>query len=73
MNIFSPYIELTLFYLLSAYPDEKVYSFWYFYFNTLLPSKEGIPACFTALKGKYPEIYRMLEKAFKDSDGQATC
>ena len=62
-----------LFYLLSAYPDEKVYSFWYFYFNTLLPSKEGIPACFTALKGKYPEIYRMLEKAFKDSDGQATC
>ena len=61
-----------LFYLLSTYPNEKVYSFWYFYFNSLLPSKEGIPACFTALKGKYPEIYRILEKAFKDSDGQAT-
>ncbi len=62
-----------LFYLLSTYPDEKVYSFWYFYFNTLLPSKEGIPACFTALKGKYPKIYRILEKAFKASDGQAVC
>ena len=60
-----------LFYLLSAYSDEKVYSFWYFYFNTLYPSKEGIPACFTALKGKYPKIYQILEKAFKDSDGQA--
>ena len=62
-----------LFYLLSTFPDEKVYSFWYFYFNTLLPSKEGIPACFTALKGKYPKIYRILEKAFKASDGQAVC
>ena len=62
-----------LFYLLSTYPDEKVYSFWYFYFNTLLPSKEGIPACFTALKGKYPKIYQILEKAFKASDGQAVC
>ena len=62
-----------LFYLLSTYPEEKVYSFWYFYFNSLLPSKEGIPDCFTALKGKYPEIYQILEKAFKDSDGQATC
>ena len=62
-----------LFYLLSTYSDEKVYSFWYFYFNTLLPSKEGIPACFTALKGKYPKIYQILEKAFKASDGQATC
>ena len=60
-----------LFYLLSTYPDEKVYSFWYFYFNSLYPSKEGIPACFTALKGKYPKIYQILEKAFKASDGQA--
>ena len=60
-----------VFYLLSAYSEEKVYSFWYFYFNSLLPSKEGIPACFTALKGEYPEIYRMLERAFKDADGQA--
>ena len=62
-----------LFYLLSTYPDEKVYSFWYFYFNSLLPSKEGIPAYFTALKGKYPKIYQILEKAFKASDGQAVC
>ena len=60
-----------LFYLLSTYPEEKVYSFWYFYFNSLYPSKEGIPACFTALKGKYPKICQILEKAFKDSDGQA--
>ena len=60
-----------LFSLLSTYPEEKVYSFWYFYFNSLYPSKEGIPACFTALKGKYPKICQILEKAFKDSDGQA--
>ena len=62
-----------LFYLLSTYPDEKVYSFWYFYFNSLYPSKKGIPACFTALKVKYPKIYQILEKAFKASDGQAVC
>lgn len=60
-----------VFALLSKYPDIKVYSFWYFYFNSLLPLKGGIPSVLLQMKSKYPAVFQEMQKAFKDSDGKA--
>lgn len=59
--------------LLSQYSPEKIYSFWYFYFNSLHPLEGGIPAVFFEMQSEYPKVYRELFRAFEDSDGQATC
>lgn len=62
-----------LFCLLAKYPQEKIYAFWYFYFHSLHPLKEGIPKFLLKMKEKYPGIYQELLKALKNADGQATC
>lgn len=60
-----------LFCLLAQYPQEKIYSFWYFYFHSLHPLKGGIPSVLLQMKSKYPSVFREMQKAFKDSDGKA--
>ena len=62
-----------LFALLSKYPLEKIYSFWYFYFNSLHPLKGGIPGVLLQMKSAYPSVFQEMQKAFKASDGQAIC
>lgn len=60
-----------LFSLLSKYPKDKIYSFWYFYFHSLYLHKDGIPDYLLKMKDKYPGIYSELLKAFKNADGEA--
>lgn len=62
-----------VFALLSKYPLEKIYSFWYFYFNSLHPLKGGIPGVLLQMKSAYPSVFQEMQKAFKASDGQAIC
>lgn len=62
-----------LFSLLSLYTKEDIYSFWYFYFNSLHPLKGGIPVFLKEMEKEYPTVYEQLKKAFRDSDGQAIC
>lgn len=62
-----------LFSLLSLHLKEEIYSFWYFYFNSLLPLKGGIPVFLKNMEKEYPTVYGQLKKAFQDSDGQAIC
>lgn len=62
-----------LFGLLLRYSQEKIYSFWYFYFNSLYPLEGGIPATFLQMKSDYPKVYQELLRGFKDSDGQVVC
>ena len=62
-----------LFGLLLQYPQKKIYSFWYFYFNSLHLLEGGIPVVFLQMKSDYLKVYQELCCAFKDSDGQAVC
>lgn len=62
---------LLLFNLLVRYPREKIYSFWYFYFNSLHPLKGGIPAFLLQMQSEYPIIFQEMQKAFRASNGQA--
>lgn len=41
--------------LLSQYSPEKIYSFWYFYFNSLHPLEGGIPAVFSKCSQSIPK------------------
>lgn len=60
-----------LFSLLSDYTTSQMYSFWFFYFNSLYPMKGGIPKYLLNMRVRYPVIYKEMQKAFKASDGKA--